>query len=409
MASIAQNINKAVTFYKQTGLGVPRSGSGGQAMRRETASGKLSVATYENKEITSHQQSTGKTHGGRSASFGLNGLLSPNTYSTLFASLLRGVFSATAALTGLSVTIAGAGPFTLTRSTGDFLTGGIKIGDVIRITAGTYANPVNRDNNILVTGVTATVITGVTLNGTALIAEGPVASSTITVIGKKCIAPITGQTKEYWTIEEYQSDITATNKSELFTDFMVGSIDVGIPSTGNTSFAMNGVALNRTSGSAQVLTTPTAETSTSVVQGIHGLVIVGGAAVANITGATIKIDGGVQAMGNVLGSNVGPDVQRGIISVSGQLTAFWQDGTMSAYFDAATPISVAIIDAVDGTNTSEFVSFVMSNVVLDGDDKDHGDKGTIRTYPFTASINGAGGTALANDKTIISVQDSLAS
>ena len=87
--TIAKEINKVLTVYKQTGLGVPRSGSGGQALRRETSSGKLAVATYENNEITSHQQSTGKTHGGRSSTFTLNGLLSGNTYSTLFASVLR--------------------------------------------------------------------------------------------------------------------------------------------------------------------------------------------------------------------------------------------------------------------------------------------------------------------------------
>jgi hypothetical protein len=81
---------------------------------------------------------------------------------------------------------------------------------------------------------------------------------------------------------------------------------------------------------------------------------------------------------------------------------------MSGYFDAATPISVMIIDAVDDTNASDFISFVMSKVKLDGDDKDNGAKGIIRTYPFTAEINGAGGTALANAKTILSIQDSQA-
>lgn len=403
---IALEINKKLTLYKQTGLGVPRSGSGGQAFRRESSTGKLAKATYENSEITTSQQSTGATHGGRSATFSLNGLLSPNTYSTLFASLLRGPFVATAAVTAASVTIAGtAGAWTLTDAANTFLTKGIKIGDVIRITAGTYTNAVNRDNNILVTGVTQTVITGATLNASVLIAEGPVLSSTITVMGKKCIAPITGQTADYWTVEEFQSDIT---KSELFTDTVFGSADVTIPASGNVTVGFNAVALNRTSGAAQVLTTPTAETTTSVVAGIRGLVLVAGTAVANITGAKIKIDGKVAAMDAVLGSNVSPDVVRGILSVSGEVTAYYQDAVMSGYFDAATPISLILVEAVDGTNNSDFHTFVMSKVVLSGDDKDSGAKGIIRTYPFIAEINGAGGAALANDKTILSLQDSQA-
>jgi hypothetical protein len=81
---------------------------------------------------------------------------------------------------------------------------------------------------------------------------------------------------------------------------------------------------------------------------------------------------------------------------------------MSGYFDAATPIGLVLVVAVDDTNASEFVSFSMSKVTLDSDDRDDGQKAIVRTYAFTAEINGAGGAILANDKTILSVQDSLA-
>jgi hypothetical protein len=404
--AIAKEVNKLLTIYKQTGLGVPRSGSGGQALRRETSSGKLAIASYENNEITTHQQSTGVTMGGRSATFTLNGLLSGNTYSTIFASLLRGTFGATSAITGASITITMPGGVpTLTDAAQTWLTKGIKIGDVIRITAGTYANAVNRDNNLLVLSVTETVITGLTLNGSVMIAEGPIVSSTVTVTGKKLAAPITAQTSDYWTVEEFHNDIT---KSELFTDVVFGSVDISIPASGNTTVAFDAAALNRSSSGAQVLTTPTAETTTAVVQGIKGAIIIQGVTIGYVTGASIKIDGTVAALDPVLGSNVGPDVSRGILKVSGQITAFYQDAILSGYFDAGTNISIAIVDAVDETNASEFVSFVMSKVKLTGDDKDTGAAGIVRTYPFTAEINGAGGTALANAKTIITIQDSLA-
>lgn len=405
--AVAQEINKVVAVYKQTGLGVPRSGAGGQALRRETSNGKLAIATYENNEITSHQQSTGKTQGGRSASFSLNGLLSPNTYSTLFASIMRGSFSAVSAFASSTITIAGTSAlytFTASLATPNFLTNGLKIGDVVRLSAAGGAAG-NKANNILVLGITSELIfTGITLNGTSLTLEA-IASCTVTVVGKKCVAPITGQTSDYWTVEEYHSDIT---RSELFTDTVFGSVDVSIPASGNTTVAFSAVARDRVSSGAQVLTSPAAETTTSVVQGIKGIVIVGGVAVANVTGASIKIDGGSEPMDGVLGSNIAPDVKRGILRVSGQLTAFFEDGVMSGYFDAGTPISVMLIDAVDDTNASEFVSFVMGKVKLDGDDKDNGAKGIVRTYPFTAEINGAGGAALANPKTILSIQDSQA-
>lgn len=403
--TIASEIFKVVAAWKQTGLGAPRSGNGSQALRRESSKGTLTKATYENNEITSHQQSTGATHGMRSAAFTLNGLLSGNTYSTLFASIMRAAF-ATGATTSASITITMPGGVpTLTDAANTFLTDGFKIGDVVRITAGTYANAVNRDNNLLILSVSETVITGVTLNGSVMIAEGPIAASTLAVKGKKCVAPLTGHTRDYWTVEEFQSDIT---QSELFTDTMFGSVDISIPASGNTTVAFNAIALDRTPSGAQVLTTPTAETTTSVVQGIKGVVIVQGVSSAVVTGATIKIDGGAQALDGCLGSNVAPDIVPGILKVSGQITAYYENGTLSGYFDDETAISIAIVDAVDDTNASEFVSFVMSKVKLFGDDKDNGAKGVIRTYPFTAEINGAGGTALANAKTILSIQDSLA-
>ncbi|CAB4169190.1 hypothetical protein UFOVP1516_78 [uncultured Caudovirales phage] len=404
--SIAQGINKVLVFFKQTGLGVPGTvgaHTGSQAMRRETGIGKLTMASFANTELTTFQQSTGKQHGLRSATYALSGLLSPNTYSTLFSSLLRKLFTATTALTGLGLTIAGtAGAWTATGT--GFLTGGLKIGDIFRITTATGLNADNLNKNFLISNLTATVITFTVVNGTT-ITTGTGTACTITIPGKKCLAPLTGQTQEYWTIEEWQTDIA---QSELFTDMVMGSADISLPSSGNTTCAFNLAGLNRTTGATQVLTSPAAVTTTPILTAVQGDIIVNGVAVANITGATIKIDCAAANMGGVIGTNFAPDVQRQVISVSGQLTAFYQDGVMPGYFDASTPINVVIVVATDGTAASDFVSFSMSSVILDGDDKDDGQKGIVRTYPFTARMNPNGGTALANDQTIISIQDSQA-
>jgi hypothetical protein len=404
--SIAQGINKVLVFFKQTGLGVPGTVGahvGSQAMRRETGMGKLAKANFANTEISTSQQSTGKQYGLRSASYALSGLLSPNTYSTLFASLLRKVFTATTSLTGLGLAISGTvGAYTATGT--GFLVGGLKIGDVFRITVGTGLAADNLNKNFLIINVTATVITFAVVNGSTVTA-GTGTACTIAVPGKKVIAPITGQTQEYWTIEEWQSDIS---QSELFTDMVMASADIGLPSSGNTTCAFNLAGLNRVTGATQVLTAPAAVTTTPILTAVQGDIIVNGITVANITGATIKIDCAAANMGGVIGTNFSPDVQRQVISVSGQLTAFYQDGVFPGYFDNATPINVVIVVANDNTAASEFVSFSMSSVTLDGDDKDDGQKGIVRTYPFTAKMNPSGGAALANDQTIISIQDSLA-
>jgi hypothetical protein len=402
--AIAQGINKQVSIKKQTVLGTAASGSGGQILRREQSTNNLKKDTYANNEIASHQQSTGKTHGLRSVDTALNGVLSAGTYSTVIASVLRKDFAATASLTGLALAVGGtAGAYTLT-GTGLLVSGGFKIGDVIRISVATGLNADCIGKNLLITNITNTVITVKTLNGSTM-TTGSGTAGTIALQGKKSVVPITGHTKDYWTVEDWQSDIS---QSEVYSDVVFGKLDIGLPSTGNATLAVTGVGLDRTTGITRILTSPTAETSSNPLAAINGILIVNGAAVTNITGLTLAIDGKAAGMGAVVGSNVAPDIQRGSIEVSGSFTAFYQDAVLSGLFDAATQVNLVAVIEDNSTASSDFVAFSLSNITLDGDGKDDGDKAIVRTYPFTARINMAGGAALANDQTILSVQDSLA-
>lgn len=404
--TVAQGINKITVYKAQSGLGVPATGAGGQILRRKTSVAKTSRASYVNDEIVQHQQSTGVNLGTASSDWQFDGLLSPGTYSGLLAGLMRKIFTATAAISGLSLTIAGAGPYTITRSAGDFLTGGLKIGDVIRITAGTFVNAVNRDNNFVVTGLTATVATVITLNGTTLIAEGPIATSTITVVGKKAIVPLTGHTDTLFTVEEWYADLA---KSELFPDIRVGQADIGLPASGNATIKLASQGLGvRTAGAAQVLTTPTAATTSPVLTAVRGVLMVNGVKNQVVTGVTLSIKTALTPQGPIVGSNYSPDMSRGRIEVTGQFTALFDSTTLVSLFDAETLTSMVAVMASDTTNAADFVSFSMSAIKLTDASPDDGEKAIIRTYPFTAQLNAAGGAALANDQTILSIQDSLA-
>ena len=404
--TVAQGINKITAYKAQTGLGVPAIGAGGQILRRKTSIAETKRASYTNDEIVQHQQSTGVNLGTASSSWNFDGLLSPGTYSGLIAGLVRKLFTATPALTTLSLTIAGAGPFTITRGAGDFLTGGIKIGDVVRITAGTYANPVNRDNNCVVTGVTATVLTVVTLNGTTLLAEGPIATSTITVVGKKAIVPMSGHTDTLFTVEEWYADIS---KSEVYPDIRIGQMDIGLPASGNATIKLTAAGLGvRTSGVVQAMTSPAAATTSPVLTAVRGVLLVNGAKNQVVTGITLSVKTALTPEGPVVGSNYAPDMARGRIEVTGQFTALFDSTTLRDMYDNETITSLVAVMAADTTNNADFVSFNMSAIKLTDAAPDDGEKAIIRTYPFTAQLNAAGGTALANDHTIVSIQDSLA-
>lgn len=401
--AVAQGINKKIKRVKQSGLGSPGS-AGSQYARRVTATFNKNSDTYENNEIVDHQQSTGATEGVYATSGQLNGLLSPGTYTQEFSCLLRKDFAATTAITGMSITIAGTGPtYTVTRAAGDFLAGGIKVGDVVRLTAGSF-NAANLNKNLWVTAVTALQLTVVPLNDVALVAEGPIATATVSVPGKKAWVPTSGHTNDYYTWEVWYPDVSV---SELYTDVKATSAAVGLPASGNSTVNFELPGLGRTDGTAEVLTAPTAATTTPVLTAVQGKVIVNGA-VTLVTGLTINITGNVTQADAEVGSKSRSDHQIGRVAVSGSITAKFRNSTLQAIRNAQTPVTIAGISASDATANADFVSFVIPAAKLFTDEADDGEKEIIRTYNFTAQIPTTGGAALANHMTIISMQDSQA-
>lgn len=399
---VAQGINKTVAYKKQSALGTPASGASGQYVRRETASFNLMKDTFQADEILTHQQNTGATYGVAKTEGSLSGVLSANAYATIIASLMRNDLTATTAITGLSLTIAGSDPWTVTRSTGNFLTGGIKIGDVVRITAGTYTGTA-RDINMLVTGVTATVLTVVVPNGSTLTTQGPIATSTVTVIGKKSIVPTTGHTNDYYTFEEWYNDLT---RSRLYGDVQPASVDLSVPATGNSKIDIAFVGLTRTKGGTQILTSPTAASTGTILSSSNAYVIIAGTRTLVGTSASLKIDGKVAHGEANIGSRTISDLYRGDVSVSGSVSLVHDAETTSDLFTNETAAAITIVLFADNTASSEFVSFVIPRAKFMGDGIDDGKKQLVGTYPFTAEILTTGGAALANDQTILSMQDS---
>lgn len=401
--TVAQGIRKQLIYKKQTALGTAASGSGGQLLRRRTSVFSAMRDTFEADEIVTHQQSTGVTYGMKKTTGKIDGLVSPDTYADLLASLLRADFAAVSAYNaGTDVTAAATAPQFVDAS-GGFLTAGLKVGDVVRWTGFAGDATANNSKNFLITALTATNMTGVFLNGDAVVADVAGDDTTVTVVGKKTLVPLTSHTNDYYTFEEFYADLT---KSETFTDCQVAQADIGLPATGNATVSFDIKGLGRTLGASQVLTSPTAETTTPILTAVNGAVYVQGAVVGNSTGAQLTITGSFGDPDAVLGSNNGVDHNRGKVKVSGQFTGLFDATTIQAFYDAETPVSLILVVTNDDTATSKFVTFTMGRIKITGDAPDDGEKNIVRTYPFTAEINSAGGAALAWDQTIITIQDS---
>lgn len=413
--AVAQGISKTLAIGEQTALG-SSGASSSQLFRRVTSNFNLERDTYTSNEIVDHQQSTGATAGVGKTTGALNGELSAGTYGLLFSNLLRKAWAATAAMTSVGLTIGAVsnGVYPLT-TTGNWYSAGFKIGDVVRLSVGTL-NALNIGKNLLIVDITsATAAKVVTLNGTALFPEGSITGCTVTVIGKKVWTPTSGHLNKYLSVEEGYADLT---RYELYNDVKVAQAQLSLPATGIATVNFDMPGLSRTRSGSATLSAATAASSTSILTAVQGKVVTfpqgGVAAVTNITGAQVTIAGNIQAGEAEVGSNAISDHQRGRVAVNGSFTAKFSAITLQDVFDNQTPITLILSVADSASPTSDFVTLVMTNVKLFSDTADDGEKEIIRTYNFTAAINGAGdatGAApnlTAYHKTIISIQDSQA-
>jgi len=407
MVAPAQGLKKVFAFGKQTGIGVPKVGAGCFVLRRKTAVFSKSVDTAMNDEINSHRQDNGLTFGQTKTTGKIDGNLSPGTYYKFIAAALMKDFAAvTPYAAGIDVTAAAAGG-TFTDASAGYLAGGLKVGMVGRWTgfAGGGATA-NNDRNFWITALTASVMTGVFLDGTLVVDDAAGDTVTFTVVGMITNAPTTGHTNDYYTFESWQSDIA---KSEVFPDCKFNQIATTVPATGASTISIDVVGLGtRTLGTSQAMTIPAAETTTETVEGVRGAMYVNGTLVEYVQSFSLTIDRGVTPIGASLGSAVSPGHNEGKVKVSGSFSSFYNASTMSAIFDAQNTISLALVSVCDGTATSGFVGYTMGKVSITSEQPDDGEHVISRTFNFVAEINGAGGAALAFDQTIIQIQDSAA-
>jgi hypothetical protein len=400
----AAGVFKQLSYKAEVTYGLVPAAAAAQSLRRVTSDLSLTKQTYQSAEIRTDQQMQDFRHGVRSVDGTLAGELSPATYADWIDAALRRDRTAGVAITAISMTIAGSGPtYTLTRAAGDYLTGGIKRGDVIRLSVGTL-NAANISKNLLVTAVTALVLTVRVLNGVAMVAEGPIASTTVTVIGKKTFAPTTGHTNKSFSVEHWFSDVA---QSEVYSGCQPTKIDISLPPTGLATISIPIMGQNVTTATAQYFTSPTAATVTGLTAAVNGDILVGGVAVATLTGLSLSIESN-RSGDPVVGSNVIPTRFPGRIVVSGQATAYFEDAVLRDAFLAETEIEILVVLTSDETATSNFIAFTLPRCKLGGSSKSDGEGGIVQTIPFQALLPTTGGTGIANELTTISVQDSAA-
>ena len=402
--TVASGTNHQCRIKRQTVKGAMAGASLGQILRRESSNFDQKRETFTtDSEINSIQQIRSSRHGAKMISGSIDGLLSPGTYADPISAIVRKDFAAVTSLTALAITIAGSlGAYTLT-STG-FLAGGIKVGMIVRITAGTALNADVLNKNLLVTAVTATVITCTTLNGST-ITIGSGTACTLTIPGKVTYVPETAHTNVYHTVEEWYPDLSI---SEQNLDVKFTKCDITLPGNGNAKIKFSALGLDQTVTSSAYFTSPTAETTTEVLTAAGGYLLVNGVSVATVTDLSISIDGKSTIADPNIGTIVRADIFNGPVSVTGSFSAYFESEILSNLFLNETSTNIVCVLTNSSTNASEFMTFSMSNININSATHSDNQQGVKRTYEYVACFNSLGGAAVCHTATTIQIQDSQA-
>lgn len=404
MPNPAAGVYKVVAYKREVTYGLIPAAAAAQALRRVSSVIDLSKDTYLSNEIKPSFQKSDYRHGVRRVKGKLSQDLQCKTFADFFAFALKRDFAAVTAITGASITIAGAGPiYTVTRAAGSYLTDGIKVGHVVRLSVGTF-NALNLNKNLLVVSVTALVVTVLTLNGSALLAEGPIVTSTATVVGKTTFIPQTGHTDNSFSLEHYFPELT---QSEVYSGCKVDQMVVNLPPTGLATVDVDIIAQNVTTAAAQYFTSPTAITTTGAMAAVNGVLRAGGVTYAIVTGMTMTVNPGFSG-DPVVGSNLVPFQFPGSVMVSGQFTAYFADTVLRDAFYNETEIDLIAAFTADNTAAADFIAFALPRIKVGSAGKTDGEGGLVQTFTFQALEPLTGGAGLATEKTTLQIQDAQA-
>lgn len=356
------NWNGYVAYKPQSGR-VQASGAGAKVLRVTGGQGgKLSRGSFASGEVRRDGMRTRGRLGSRATAGMYPGELIKGEGDDILEAVMRGTFSAadlaiteaTASLTSITTTAD-----TIVAGGGSWITAGLRVGDVIRLTG--HATAGNNGKNLLIVGLTASTITvagsPLTINNT------PDTAFTITRPGRVLINPAAGSlVKRYFTIEEHEYDIDG---SEIFTDAVWSGMKISMAKDGmillERSWIGTGAFETKDDGDAPFFTSPTEGTGLPMAV-VDASLYLGGAVVADLVSFDLTIDN-KPAVPNTV-AEIAPDVGLGQMGVAMNLTILRSDLAKLADFTAETQLSLSILAVENEAEPKDFFLIHVPNFVL---------------------------------------------
>jgi hypothetical protein len=358
---IADVATRTIAVGKQSALGTLALTSAGRLYNhRPATAGGLNKEAFNSESVNTSRMRANPRHGLRSGLFTLDQELQIGGHNELFAAALNAAWATqptTGALTNITATVAAP---QFVRAAGSFITDGFKVGDVVRWTGWTAPATANNARNFWITALTATQMSGIFLDGTAVAAKTAGDSVTCTEPGRRLQIPTASHTKDYFTIDDWHADGPSNLRIR---DAVVSSVAFDIGPNGIATVAINFVGTDGTPGTAQYFSAPTAAPTGAFLAGPNGKINWNGNVSAVMMGLQLTLDNSAEVK-PVIGANVSPDVFRADNVVTGSMSALFDGNALITPFDTEAEAPLYLVLTADSTAASEFLVIKLPNVKL---------------------------------------------
>lgn len=397
--AIQTGVALQVAFKRETTFGVlPTNDAVARFLRRVSTGLSLSKSAFRSEEVRPDYQVGDMRHGLRAVGGDLVGELSLATYADFLAAACRRNFAAVSSLASLTNVTASATAPQFVRATGSWITDGLRVGMVVRMSGWAAPATANNARNYTIIALSATQMT---------VAEAVVARTAgdpvvVSIPGRVTYVPTSGQTNDSFTIEHWAPDAA---QSHRFLGCKVNSVQLALPPNDKAQITIGLMGRDRAKAGAQYFTSASAVTTSPMLTGLQGALFINGVQAALVTNATVNINGNMATTG-VVGDNKTPDVFVGRVDVSGQISVLFQDGVFDGYFDDETEVSLVLRLSADTAVAGDFMTLTLPRIKLAGGQMTDSQQAMSQQFDFTALK--AGSTAGGFEATTLMIQDSLA-
>lgn len=305
------------------------------------------------------------------------------------------ITEATAGLTSITTTTS-----TIVAAAGSWITAGVRVGDVIRLTG--HSTPGNNSKNLRVKGVSALTIT---LYGTPLTADAVADTAFTITIGKKLSNPTVPVRRSFYVEQYYRTiDQSAVYGGVRYTGMSI----TGAPNQmAQVDFSAMGASLSVLDTAASpYYSSPTLPTGGALVFSDASIAF-GGSDVVNLTNLSLNLQIAASTL-DVIGSTTTPDVYDNKMTLTGSISAARQDLARLLAYQNETALELHAMLVEPESEPKDYIALFIPNLRLTGNPADLGGDGAmIEQLPFTCGVK-EGAAATGYDTTLINFLTSAA-